>query len=297
MMSQSSSVRSNRESRSRLYGLVDAAARPEQIHALLMQSGEAFRSVYAGLPEEEMDRASLFLVPISDTRADWFMELDRIDLHTPCLSLLESRVDPDSLITHLQAFLFAEIGDNMTAMIRFFDPRNTSAVLDIWGKQIREMFMGPIERWTVRGRRENWRRIQTGSQPTGRICNSILVRLDQAETDALMAHTEPDELLAVLIENEAVDGTRPYLERFTDFLPRYRRALQWGITEPGDRLLFCQYSYLYGAAFDRHRSVHEALLKRKSTGEAFRLTVSRIPMAVWDDIARNQEKLLAVTTG
>jgi len=39
------------------------------------------------------------------------------------------------------------------------------------------------------------------------------------------------------------------------------------------------------------------LLKRKSTGEAFRLTVSRIPMAVWDDIARNQEKLLAVTTG
>ncbi|VXB39346.1 Type VI secretion protein ImpA (modular protein) [Burkholderia sp. 8Y] len=231
------------------------------------------------------------------TRADWVTELEWIDLHSPCLSLLRTPVDADSLVAHLQAFLFAEIGDNMTAMIRYFDPRNTSAVLDIWGKEIRELFTAPIEQWMVRGRYEGWQRIQDTPQRSGPICASVSIRLEQAQTDALMAHTEPDELLAVLIENEVVDGTRPYFARLTDFLPRYRQALQWGITEPGDRLLFCQYSYLYGAAFDRHSNVHEALTRRKRTGESFRLTISQIPKAVWDYISRQNEKLLALTTG
>ena len=274
--------------RVRLFALIDGAASPATVLPLLEDAGVDFRSVYAGLPEEELGPAALFLAPIDDPDADWVTELDRIDRHLPCLSLVWSRVGPDDLITHLQSFLFAEIGDGMTAMVRFFDPRNTGAVFKVWGDKIMNYFLGPIERWMYRGRYPDWQRVENDSLTGARICKSTVVTLDQADIDALTAHSEPDELLASLIERGLIDGARPYLERHSDFMPRYRRALHWGLTEPADRLLFCQRSYEHGPDFDEHPYVQDALARRGAAAEPFRVTINRIPSYVWADIARKR---------
>ena len=294
MMSHASTVIRNRLP-AHQFRLVDAAANPERIYALLTQSGETLRSVYAGLPEEEMGAASLFLVPISEPHAGWIAELEGIDLHTPCLSRVWSHVDPDSLVTHLQAFLFADIGDDMSAMVRFFDPRSIEAVLGVWGSQVRSMFMAPIEQWQYRGRHADWQSIRNDSQADARVCRSIVIRLDQKEVDALMAHTEPDELLATLVKNGVVDGEHAYLDRFADFIPRYRQAVQWKISEPADRLMFCQCTYLYGEAFDRHAFVNDLLVQGTHTGEPFSKALMRVPPGVWAQIEHTRKYQLAVS--
>lgn len=275
--------------RARLYALVDAAASPESIFPLLEQSQTAFQSVYAGLPEEELGPASLFLTAIDDPQAGWFTALSQIDLRSPCLSLIRSYVDADSLATHLRAFLFADIGDGMTAMVRYFDPRNTSKVLEVWGKPIRTIFLAPIEQWMSRGRSPDWNSIRNAEPASLRFCRSVIIRLEQADIDVLTAHTEPDELLATLIRAGSVDGKPLYLDRYTDFYARYEKAVQWGLTEATDRLIYCQHSYRYGLHFDDHHAVRDLLAnperRRESLGIAFR----RLPPGVWEQIAHWHE--------
>ncbi|MGA7813609.1 DUF4123 domain-containing protein [Caballeronia sp.] len=272
----------------RLLGLIDAAVCPSVIYPLLEKSGTDFCSVFSGLPEEELGPASLFLAPIDDVAADWVVELDRIDLHSPCLSLVWSRVDSPLLVSHLQAFLFADIGDGMTAMVRYFDPRTTGAVFKVWGEQIGNMFMGPIERWMYRGRHADWQRIENDSLTGARICRSIRIELEQADIDALCAHSEPDELLALLIESGLVDGAPPYLDRLAGFMPRYQRAAEWGLVEATDRLSFCQHTYLYGASFDRHEWVHHAMTARRASGKPLSDALDAMPQYVRAELQRKR---------
>lgn len=278
----------------RLLGLIDAAVSPPKVEPLLKRAGVPYLSVFAGLPEEDLGPASLFLFCVSDKEADWFLELERLDLQSPCLSLLWSRAEMDAIVTHLQAFLFADIGDNMSAMVRFFDPRNTDAVFSIWGEQLRAMFMAPFEQWMYRGRNKDWLHIQNDSEASSRICRSVVIQLEQGDVDTLTAHTEPDEILASLIEAGDVDGERPYLERFEDFIPRYLRAVQWGIREPADRLSFCLHSYLYAENFDQHPVVSDLLTQRQQSDEPFGIAITRVPAGVWEAIKRMSARDAAI---
>ncbi|TCW85050.1 DUF4123 domain-containing protein [Burkholderia sp. SRS-46] len=280
------------QQRSQSFGLIDGAASPARLQPLLEQSGTQFVSLYEGLPEEQLGPASLFLARIDDPDATWVHELDQIDLCSPCLTLVWSRVGLQELATHLRAFLFAGIGDGMTAMVRFFDPRNTGAVLDMWGEQICDVFLAPIERLKYRGRHEQWQTVENDSLKVGRVSRSVMIELDEKDIDKLMAHTEPDELMASLIDLGHIDATLPYRSRFLDFEPRYRRALEWGFTEPRDRLAYCDYSYRYGAGFDQHQYIRDALMSRRRTGGAFDAMVDRTPGWVWDELKRGGEASL-----
>ena len=273
-------------SQTRLMGLIDGAAHPAEIYPLLQKSGATYQSVYAGLPEEALGWASLFLVEIDDPGAAWVAQLDRLDLQVPCLSLIWSRVGLNDLATHLRAFLLADIGDGMTAMIRYFDPRNTAAVFRVWGEPIRKIFIDPIERWLYRERHSEWQRIENDMLKGSRICPSITIRFNQAQLDLLAAHSEPDEVLAGLICLDPAIGKPLYLERFSGFIPRYRQALQWGLEEPADRLRFCHVTYKRGVDFDRHPYVHAALTGSKRSGAAFCSLIEQIPAYVWEDVER-----------
>jgi hypothetical protein len=155
------------QQRIHLFGLVDGAASPARIQPLLEQSGAQLTSLYAGLPEEQLGPASLFLVRIENTEASWVAELDQIDLHAPCVMLIWSHLDLHELAVHLHAFLFTGIGEGMTAMIRFFDPRNIDAILDMWGESIRKVFLAPLVRLKYRGRHEQWQTIENDSLEAG----------------------------------------------------------------------------------------------------------------------------------
>ncbi|MGU7780923.1 DUF4123 domain-containing protein [Burkholderia sp. PU8-34] len=276
------------QGRARLFALIDGAAAPEPLQALREQAGVEFKNVYEGLPEAESGLASLFLAPVPDPDAAWVTELDRIDRHSPCLSLVWGRVAIDQLAAHLRAFLFADIGDGVQAMVRFFDPRNTGAVFRVWGDQILDIFMGPIDRWMYRGRHSNWQCVENDTLQGAKVCRSILIELEQKDVDALTAHTEPDELLAVLVETGLIDGAHPYLDRLAAFMPRYERALHWGLTEPSDRLSFCQQSCLHGMAFDCHPAISEALEARRRSGMSLGPVIDAVPSYVWTEIARKR---------
>lgn len=197
----------------------------------------------------------------------------------------------ETLAAHLQAFLFADIGDSVTAMVRFFDPRCTGAVFAVWGEKILSMFMEPIDRWMYRGRHQDWRCIQNEPLTRVRTCKSILIQLGQADVDMLTAHTEPDEILSALVLSGSINGDGPYLERLDDFMIRYRQALQWGLTEPADRLLYCQYTYLYGVEFDRHRFVNDRLIERRELGESFASVIDQLPVGVLHEIENALKRL------
>ncbi|MBU9290330.1 DUF4123 domain-containing protein [Burkholderia multivorans] len=285
------------ETHIRLFALIDGAAAPERLQAVREQAGVKFVNVYEGLPEAESGLASLFLVPVEDPEAAWVAELDRIDRHSPCLSLVWGRVPIDQLAVHLRAFLFADIGDGVTAMVRFFDPRNTGAVFSVWGESIRDIFMGPIDRWMYRGRHPDWQRVENDTLHGAKICRSILIELEQEDVDTLTAHTEPDELLAVMIDAGLVDGALPYLDRLADFMPRYERALNWMLTEPTDKLGFCRETYRYGIEFDRNPQIAEALDRRAQFGTTFYSAMDEVPSHVWRELDRDSRSRSRSSSG
>lgn len=265
----------------RMFGLVDGAASPGRIQSLLEQSGAPFVSVYEGLPEQQAGAASLFVVRIDDPEVPWAGELDQIDLYTPCLVIVWSRVDLPDLAAHLRAFLFADIGDGLAAMVRYFDPRNTEVVLRVWGDQLSNLFMAPLERISYRGRHEQWLTVRNGSLETGRSSRSVVIEFAQDDIDVLTEHTQPDELMASLADLGHIDEGQPYRERFLDLEPRYKRAIDWGLVEARDRLGYCEYSYRYGIRFDTDAAVRDALDARRRNADTFENAMTRVPARVW----------------
>ena len=124
--------------------------------------------------------------------------------------------------------------------------------------------------------------------------NQRLDRLDREcvrhLNDRFVQHCEPDQLLATLIETGSAPIDGAYLPRFTDFLHRYRKAAAWGLTEPADRLRFCELSYRYGAAFDEHNSVRAALEERMHTDSSMAACEENIHPTVWEQLLVNVPK-------
>lgn len=275
-------------SAAQLFALVDGAANPGRVYALLEESGAYFKSVFEGLPEEALGPASLYIVRVDDRDAPWFVELDGIDLHSPCLSLVWSRYDIADVATHLRAFLFADIGDGMKGLVRYFDPRNTDAILKVWGPQIASMFIAPFERWLYRGHHETWCALGHHAVETGRICKSVLIEFQQADLDNLGVHTEADELLASLVQIGTVSDEGLYHARYIDFLARYQRAREWGLRDAVDLLNFCRHTYVYGLEFDREPSIRAALTARAESGDVYLAAMGRIPARIWGELERAQ---------
>jgi hypothetical protein len=273
--------------RTRLMGLIDGATDPS-IYELVMESGTPFLSVYEGLPEAALGQAGLFLIEIEDPDAEWVVRVDQLDLQTPCLSLIWSRVSPDDLAVHLRAFLIVDIPGGKTALMRYFDPRATGAVFQVWPDSLMGTFISPIERWLYRGRNKDWQRVENDSLTGADICQSVKISLDQTQLDLLTAHCEPDGMLAALIELGRVDPDVPYLDRLSDFMPRYERAVHWGLIGAVDRKRYCEYSYLQGETFDRHPYVHGVLSERETTGDSFDAVMDRVPRYVWAEVERAQ---------
>jgi len=248
-----------------------------------MREAPAHRNVYAGLPEEEAGDASLFLARIVDADAPWLARLGQLDLLAPCMTLVWSRVGIDALATHLQQFLVADLGDGVSAMVRYFDPRNLRKVMTLWGDETTRRLMDPIPKWMYRGHEAAWQCLAGPLNGRHQIQTTpVAITFDSQQIDAFMAHCEPDQMLAGLVEDGTVPGEGPYLPRFLDFIERYQRAAAWRLIEPVDRLGYCQHSYRYGADFDQDPEVRRALELRMHVGGTFSACMNGIPDYVWN---------------
>lgn len=266
-----------------LYVLADGAQFPAAVVQLIRQAPE-YRNVYAGMPEESAGDAALFLARIGDGHPAWMAGLDALDQKMPCLSLILSDTGIDALATHFQQFLVADLGDRMSTLMRYFDPRNLAAFLRILGPEIAGKLTAPLYQWKYRGHSRDWQGIKGGAQYTAILDSPVSIKLEQSQLDALIAHCEPDQILFSLIERGVVDGSGPYMARFEDFLPRYRKVAAWGIREPMCRLRYCELSYQHGLAFDQHPEVRAALEARWQSGDALFDHIDALPAYVWEGI-------------
>lgn len=263
-----------------IYALADGAQHP-MLTGDLMREATEHRNVYAGLPEEDAGDASLFLALIANADEPWLAKLDELDVQAPCMSLIWSRVGIDALATHLRQFLVTDLGDGLNAMVRYFDPRNLRVVIDLWGKDTTRKLMAPILQWKYRGHEPEWKRMDGPLNGQQVQTAPVAITLGQQQVDALVAHCEPDQILAGMVEDGTVSGDGPYLPRFLDFIERYKRVATWRLTEPADRMGYCQYSYRYGAGFDQDAEVRRALEQRMREGGTFNACMARVPDYVW----------------
>ena len=270
-----------------IYALADGAQHPLLIGDLMREATE-HRNVYAGLPEEEAGDASLFLAHIADAGEPWLARLDELDLLAPCMTLIWSRIGIDALATHLRQFLIADLGDGLNAMVRYFDPRNLRTVMTLWGEETTHKLMEPILQWKYRGHDPEWKRLDGPLNGNQFETTPVAIAFDEQQVDDFMAHCEPDQMLAGLVEDGTVPGDGPYLPRFLDFVARYKRVAAWRLIEPADRLGYCQYSYRYGADFDQDPDVYRALEQRMHEGCSFNACMAHVPDYVWKRVLARQ---------
>lgn len=266
-----------------IYALADGAQHPLLMGDLMREATE-HRNVYAGLPEEDAGDASLFLALVADADEPWLAKLDALDVQAPCLTLIWSYVEIDALARHLQQFLVADLGDGVSAMVRYFDPRNLRTVLALWGEDTTRKLMAPVLQWKYRGHEPEWKRVD-GPLRGGDVQEvPVPIGLTQQQVDDFMAHCEPDQMLAGLVEDGIVSGDGPYLPRFLDFIERYKRVATWHLTEHADRSGYCQYSYRYGSDFDQDPELRRALEARIREGGTFKDCMNGVPNYVWNRV-------------
>ncbi|SMC29955.1 protein of unknown function [Andreprevotia lacus DSM 23236] len=267
------------------YLLLDGAQHPETLHAYLQGcTGLAWQSVFDKTEAEETGAAGLFLarLPAGGHPASAIFEL--LDRSEPCLIKLRSPLDLPELAQHLRAYLYADLGDNISALVRYFDPRNLGAALQTWHAPTARCFLAPLLQLQYRGHHEEWQTQPGLNLPQPEFALPGEIAFDQAQIDQLLAHCEPDHLLGILCENGQIATGTPYLPRYRNFLPRYQRAQGWGLSDATEILQYCVFSYRYGFSFDATPAIAEQLItlhRQQGNIDGF---ADRIPCEVWEQL-------------
>ncbi|MGK8207370.1 DUF4123 domain-containing protein [Burkholderia cenocepacia] len=271
----------------KLYGLADGAQYPEALATWVLEFSPEVRSLFEGLPEEEAGNAAPILFEIDDAHSEWVRHVDLMDRYRPCFTVVRSALDIDGLKIHFQRFLFADIGEGMQVLLRWFDPRSLPSIVDVSGKAASIELMHPITTWMYRGANSEWQYLAIDEHSHGDHVGQFSLSLDQRQLDALEKHDEPHALMSELSDLGLIDANQPYAIRYRDFLRRYDRAVQWGLTLRADLHAFCVASYQYGEAFDRQGDIPSAI-RLAVAGEASLLQAFElVPAYIWRDLMRD----------
>ncbi|AOR72241.1 hypothetical protein BBJ41_23315 [Burkholderia stabilis] len=274
----------------KLYGLVDGAQYPEALAIWVLEFSPEVRSLFEGLPEEEAGNAAPILFEIDDADSEWVRHIDQMDRYRPCFTVMRSALGIDELKIHIQRFLFADIGEGMQVLLRWFDPRSLPSIVGVAGQAVIVELTRPIATWMYRGGSSEWRYIAIDERLRIEDARQFSLSLSQRQLDTLEKHDEPHALMSELSDLGLIDANQPYAIRYRDLLHRYGRAIQWGLALRADLHAFCVASYQYGEAFDRQGEIRSAI-RSAVAGEASLLQeFELVPSYVWRDLMRDFEK-------
>ena len=274
----------------KLYGLVDGAQYPESIATWVLEFSPEVRSLFEGLPEEEAGNAAPILFEIDDAKSEWVRQIDEMDRYRPCFTVVRSALSIDELKLHLQRFLFVDIGEGMEVLLRWFDPRSLPSILAVWGKAAQAALTRPLTIWMYRGGRSEWQYIGIDARAPAADAGEFPLSFSQQQLDELERHDEPHALMSELSDLGLIDGNQSYATRFQDFLRRYNRAGEWGLTSRADRHAFCVVSYQYGESFERHDEIRSAIRSSIASETPLVQSFEMIPAYVWRELIRRLEK-------
>ncbi|MCL4630838.1 DUF4123 domain-containing protein [Burkholderia sp.] len=274
----------------KLYGLVDGAQYPDALAVWVLEFSPEVRSIFEGLPEEEAGNAAPVLFQIDDVNSDWVRQIDQMDRYRPCFSVLRSVLNIDELKLHLQQFLFADIGDGIQVLLRWFDPRALPSILEVSGEAARVELMRPMTTWMYRGGNSEWQYVAIDERSHAEDAEEFSLSLSQPQLDRLERHDEPHAVMSELSDLGLIDANQPYAIRYRDFRRRYDRANQWGLDLRADIHAFCVASYQYGEKFDRQDEVRSAIRSTVASKTPLIQEFELVPAYVWRDLMRAFEK-------
>lgn len=266
-----------------LYGLVDGAQYPDAISVWVLEFSPEVRSLFEGMPEEEAGDAAPILFEIDNAEAEWIRQIDEMDQYRPCFTVLRSSLTIDSLKAHLQDFLFADIGEGMVVLMRFFDPRSLPSLLDTVGEDVRSALTSPMSTWLYRGGHTEWQHVEI-SENFRTDAEPVAITLTQRQLDQLEQRDEPHTLISEFVGLGLLDEAQPYANRYQDFIRRYNRAVQWGLTSWQDRHAFCVASYQYDEQFDQQGFVQAAIRTSAAGKKALFEQFDQIPDQTWQQL-------------
>ncbi|KAF1034766.1 MAG: hypothetical protein GAK33_05296 [Burkholderia lata] len=272
-----------------LYGLVDGAQYPEALATWVLEFSLEVRSLFDGLPEEEAGNAAPILFEIDDATSDWVCQIDQMDQYRPCFTVVRSALNIDQLKTHLQRFLFVDIGDGMQVLLRWFDPRSLPAILEVWGTTAQAELTRPMALWMYRGGRSEWQHVGIDKRASAADAGEFPLFLSQRQLDELERHDEPHALMSELSDLGLIDTSQSYATRYQNFLRRYNRAGEWALTSRADRHAFCMGSYQYGESFDRHDEIRAAIRSSVASRAPLVQSFDMVPAYVWRELMRSGE--------
>jgi hypothetical protein len=84
--------------------------------------------------------------------------------------------------------------------------------------------------------------------------------------------------------------SQSYATRYQDFLRRYNRAGEWGLTSRADRHAFCVASYQYGESFERHDEIRSTIRSSIASRTPLVQSFEMVPAYVWRELMRSLEK-------
>ncbi len=274
----------------KLYGLVDGAQYPDALATWVLEFSPEVRSLFEGLPEEEAGNAAPILFEIDDAKSDWVRQIDQMDRYRPCFTVVRSALNIDELKTHLQRFLFVDIGEGMQVLLRWFDPRSLSSILEVWGKATQVVLTRPMAMWMYRGRHSEWQHVEIDERAAAAGTGEFPWFFSQQQLDELERHDDPHALMSELSDLGLIDANQSYATRYQDFLRRYNRAGEWGLTSRADRHAFCVASYQYGESFERLDEIRSAIRSSIASEAPLVQSFEMVPAYVWRELTRGLER-------
>ncbi|RAS08794.1 DUF4123 domain-containing protein [Cupriavidus alkaliphilus] len=183
----------------RNYFVIDSSQQPGY-HKRLERNGISFRSLFLGSAEESLQDIAPLLVEIPSEpmqiRSFVGSEIARIASRRPCISLLESKLDIDTLAYYLRQFHTIDLPEGRRMILRWYDTR----ILPVWWAVLDEPQKKAFSREVV-----NWKYYDRfGDQlalllPT---CDdsmaSCQISLSASQYQGLLEAAEPDVLISHL---------------------------------------------------------------------------------------------------
>jgi hypothetical protein len=217
------------------------------LHRQLVQAGIAWTSLFQGSAEEAALPAAPLLFTLVPAHARLLQWVAEHGTYTSSMLMLSSPIGLHALRDRLARRMSARISDEMSVLLRFFDPRVFEALVGVLDEEQRTLFLNPADCWWYldrSGRLVNQSARYAADEMAGPL------ELSAAQEFALLDASEIDQVAAQLrsmLPDAYIRMTPP---QRVGFLERHIAAAEKaGVVATHELALYCGLALLHGEEF------------------------------------------------
>ena len=268
------------QGRLRLYALADAAQNNRLPQAV--RDGVS-RCLFSYDDEAPVAKVAPHLVPLPVTQDSKALPwIARQALATPCITLIASSVDFETLFAHLVSFLDVRFEDGGEMFLAYWDPMILATLVGqadddtlhvkgpIFTPEQEQAFLDPIEGWWYWNREGRLHCIKRPEQAVRPEKPALPLTFTQAQTDLLVEASVPDHVLNHMQENQPGLLLDIPKEKQYGFVRKHLvEARSWGLTGMGDLVNYCSAAVIYGEALQQDPAIVSLLAEVKAGKRTF----------------------------